>query len=243
MSGTFLCPNSCGFARVAALEISRKTTNLIRKETGESNTKYQARLKQEVFKKFQSTFEHCNDKFNIDFMQFNKRIQGLKDTFNKWNFRKADEKSTYISTFSLDSWAKLSVARKNEHSFSNCKGCAIRYMQVQSFFPVKSAFLKGKAKANPIFAAVGELTKLRSKEPSPKPTVTDIKSAAKAIYSKITPLFQKTFNVSFAEGLAKVSELQLQHKTINERRNDRRNHYRHSKNVIEQQIEETAFLR
>jgi len=243
MAGTFLCPNTCGFAKIAALEISRERSSLIRREKGESNTKYQARLKQEMYKEFNDTFTDTMDRFSVQFLQFHKKLPGLKDTINKWNFRKSDEKSCYMETFTRKNWKKLSDTRKKEHSFSNCKGCAVRYANIQVLFPIKSSFLKGKAKVNPVFAALGEANKTRAKELSTKPSPTNIKNAAKAIYDKVSPLFEKSFNVSFAEGLSKVPELLLQHKTLNERRNDRRNHYRNTKEGIENQMEETAFLR
>jgi len=59
----------------------------------------------------------------------------------------------------------------------------------------------------------------------------------------VAPVFEKQFNVSFAEALSKVPELKLQHKTSNEMRNGKRKHYRNSKENIEKQMEETAFLR
>ncbi|KAK3709657.1 hypothetical protein QZH41_010994 [Actinostola sp. cb2023] len=46
MVGTFLCPNTCGFAKVVAVEVVRETSRSMLREKGESNTRYQARLKQ-----------------------------------------------------------------------------------------------------------------------------------------------------------------------------------------------------
>jgi len=43
--------------------------------------------------------------------------------------------------------------------------------------------------------------------------------------------------------LSKVTELNLQHNTINERRKRRRKLYQNSKENIEKQMEETAMLR
>ena len=76
-----------------------------------------------------------------------------------------------------------------------------------------------------------------------KPLQKDVKSAAKVIYSKIDSVFEKCYNTSFAEALSKVPELDLQHKTSSEHRNERRNHYKQCKENIEKQMEETAFLR
>lgn len=240
MSGTFLCPNTCGFARVVALELSRKTAGSLRKQQGESSTKFQARVKQEIFKEFNIAFSECGEQFLIDSLKFHKKLPGLRATFTKWNFRKAKEKAEYLEVFSIENWKKLSSPRKKEHSFANCKGCKVRYVSTQAYFPVKSNVLKSKAKANPVFAADTEVRKLKE---NCKPTKTNIKNAAKAIYDKVSPLFEETFKTSFAEALAYLPELNLQCKTPNERRNDRRHYYRHSKKNMEKQMEETAFLR
>lgn len=242
MAGTFLCPNTCGFAKIAALEISREIPIVQRRERDESSSQYQARLKANIFKEFSNTFGNCLEKFTVESLQFHKRLPGLRNAINKWNFRKAYEKQRYLETFSRKQWLSLSLSRQNEHSFTNCKGCAFRYSQVQALFPVKSAFLKGKAKENLAIIATGEVNRLRGKQ-ALKPTSTNIRNAAKAIYDKVSPLFEKTFNTSFAEGLSKVPGLDLQQKTVNEKRSDRRNQYRSTKENIEKQMEETAFLR
>ena len=242
MTGTFLCPQSCGFAKVGALEIVRSSSVL--RETGESNTKYQARLKVHQYNQFKSYFPEGTgpeNRFTISF-KFHKKLPGLREKINKWNPRKADEKSKYLETFSLKKWQLLVQARKQEHSLANCKGCAVRYVDTQAYFPVKSPVLKGKAKSNPVFAAETQVQNL-NRTPQIKPLQRDIKNIAKAIYDKVDSVFEKTFCTSFAQALSKVSELNLQHKTPNERRQDRRNYYRLSKENIEKQMEETAFLR
>ena len=38
MAGTFLCPNTCGFGKIVALELSRKVGNSLPREKGEGNT-------------------------------------------------------------------------------------------------------------------------------------------------------------------------------------------------------------
>ena len=119
----------------------------------------------------------------------------------------------------------------------------MRYANVMGYFPVKSPLLKGKAKENPVFAADYEIQKLQQKAPQVKPQLKDITNTVKAIYEKVGSVFQKQFNTSFAEALSKVPELNLQHKTKNQKRKERRHHYRHSKEVIEKQMEETAFVR
>lgn len=239
MAGTFLCPNTCGFGKILALELSREAGNSLLREKGESNTKFRARILQEQYRQFKSVFSIVEDNFNLDFHKFTKKLPSLRDAINKWNYRKVEEKKKYLTTFSRANWEKLPDARKKEHSFSNCKSCALRYADIQAVFPVKSAVLKGKALKNPVFSATNEANKVgicngRVLKPSQK----EIRNTAKAIYEKVSPIFEKRYNVSLAEALSKVPDLDLQHKTTNERRKERRHHYRESKHNIENQMAE-----
>lgn len=244
MAGTFLCPNTCGYGKIVALELSREAGKSLPRKKGESNTRFRARMLHEQHQQFKSTFSIVEEGFNLDFNKFTKKLPSLRDAINKWNFRKVEEKKRYLSTFSRANWEKLPDARKKEHSFSNCKSCALRYADIQALFPVKSAALKGKAMKNPVFSASNEASKVgicngRALKPSQK----EIKNTAKAIYEKVSPVFEKRYNVSLAKALSKVPDLELQHKSTNERRKERRHHYRESKHNIENQMAETAFLR
>ena len=241
MSGTFLCPNSCGFAKIVALEIHRST--VLTRQQDESKTKHQARLKLEQYNKFKSTFSSDDrDSFSIDFVKFHKKLTVLREKVNKWNVRKLDEKSKFFDTFSLENWESLSDARKKEHSLANCKGCAVRYANVQAYFPVKSLLLKSKAMNNPVFAARTAAQEYY-KTPEPKPLQKDIKTAAKDIYNSIDSVFEKRYKTTFADALSKVTELNIQHKSKNARRRERRQNYKQNKNSIERHMKETSFLR
>lgn len=182
---------NCGFAKVVAVEIAPETLSSMRKELGESNTKFQAQPKQEVYQDYNIAFSDCREQFSIDFMKFHKKLPGLREAFHKWNFRKAGEKAKYLKTFSKTNLEKLSPNRKKEHCLSNCKDCAIRYGDIQAYFPVKSRVLKGKAKMNPVFAAESEARKMKDQVLINKPTNTNIRDVAKAIYNKVSPLFEK----------------------------------------------------
>lgn len=246
MAGTFLCPKTCGFAKVAALEVAKGT--VLPRDEDECTFKYQGRLKLEQYKQFKTCFssDDIGDAFSIEFLQFHKKLPGLKQAFFKWNTRKTAEKSKYLDKFSQHNWQSLSDTRKKEHSFANCKGCAVRYMyaEVQAYFPVRSPLLKAKAKKNPVFAAESEAQKLKkTKSPLVKPLAKDISNTANAIYEKVDSEFQDRFNTSFAEGLSKVPKLNIQQATPNERRKKRRKLYKNSKENVEKQMEETALLR
>ena len=86
-------------------------------------------------------------------------------------------------------------------------------------------------------------TLLRGSAPTVKPTQSDGKRVAKAMYDSIAPMFQSMYNQSLAEALSKNSELNLQHKTKEDRHKDRRYQYRRTKENIENQMKETSFLR
>jgi hypothetical protein len=76
-----------------------------------------------------------------------------------------------------------------------------------------------------------------------KPSQKDMKQAVKNFYNKTSPIFQKTYNANLGECLSKVSDLNIQHQTKNEIRKKRGNQYRESKQSVDNQMQETAFLR
>lgn len=242
MTSTFLCPNTCGFGKILALEAARNVE--LSRENGESPTRFKARVLKESFAIYKENFKLVEENFNIDFSKFTKKLPALRKYINTWNFRKIDEKKKYLNTFSGSAWKKLSPARKSEHSFDNCKGCKLRYADVQGLFPVKSAVLKGKAIQNPVFNAANEAAKLRCQNGRVvKPSQRDIKNTAKALYNKLSPVFESNYGMTLAEALCKSPDLDLQYKSQNDKRSQRRNHYRQAKNNIENQIAETAFIR
>lgn len=244
MSGTFLCPNTCGFAKVLALQVSRDVGRSYLKEKNESPTRYKSRVKDIEYERFQSFFTETQEgKLPVSLVNFSKNLPALKNAFNKWNTRKLEEKYKFLQTFSIENWEKLSSARKKEHTFFNCKGCALRFCDIQAYFPVKSPRLTGKAKRNPVFIASSEAGKLRGNQPAIKPTQADVKRIAKAIYDSVAPQFEQQFKQSFAEALSKNTELDLQNKTKAQRRKERRDNYRREKENMENHMKETSFLR
>ena len=242
MSGTFLCPNTCGFRKIVALELSKEIGKSLPRAHGKGNSKYKARVLQEQYRQFKSFFEPVSGNFDIDYKQFTKKLPSLKDAVSKWSRVKLAEKKKYLETFSRANWVKLSESRKREHTFANCKSCSLRHADVQAIFPVKSAVLKAKTLANPVFVAHDE-SERKGTGNILKPTQQLIKDTAKAIYDKVAPAFQKQCGVPLSEGLSKVTDMNLQYKTANDRRKDRRYHYSQVKINIENQMSETAFNR
>ena len=45
MESTFLSPNTCGFARIVAVEIAREVPTKLKRDQGESNYLFEARIK------------------------------------------------------------------------------------------------------------------------------------------------------------------------------------------------------
>ena len=239
-----MCPLSCGFGKVLALETSRQVADFMRKNDGENPREYRSRLLHEQYNKFNESFRVVHDNFKVNFKTFIKKLPILRETVKKWNFRKSEEKKKFLSTFSSANWEKLSENRKKEHTFESCRACALRHADVQALFPVKSKLLKAKAKQNPVFTADQEVESLRRKNTHHvKPTHKEIVNAAKHIVDKLTPVFESTYNKNFAEALSKVPGLDLQHKTTLQRRQNRRNNYKRCKENAQNQMEETSFLR
>jgi hypothetical protein len=71
-----------------------------------------------------------------------------------WNSRKAQEREQYLEAFSTDTWDKLSLQAKDEHSLMNSRrGCFHKYSAVQSLFPVAAKQFKSCLKDNPMVVA------------------------------------------------------------------------------------------
>ena len=145
MFGTFPCPDTCGFAKVAALEIEEQVRN-----TGKENSEHlpkgkenQYKLRQERYQPFNANFNDKEDgrtNFEINFTMYNTNLIKLQGIVRKWNFCKSKEKKQYLDTFCLKLWKKLSDKRKSEHQLMNCMGSAARYAAIQVFFMVEHSF-------------------------------------------------------------------------------------------------------
>lgn len=243
MAGTFLCPSSCGFAKVVAVEITRKVETEFKNGEKDNKPTFRASLHQEQYNQYKEIFKDVWQSFEIDYTKFIKKLPTLRAKFNKWNYRLTDQKAKYMKTFSTKNWNCLPLSRKREHSFENCKSCAVRFTEVQSFFPVKSNVLKGKAMNNPVFSANQQAESLRGTVRKTVPSQKEAKATAAAYFNSYASSFQETYNMPLAKALSKVPGIDIQNKTPNEIHEDRRNHYRKSKKSTQKQMEETAFIR
>lgn len=79
MFGTFLCPDTCGFAKVAALEIEEQVLNAAKennKQTpGGKNTENS--INQEQFRVFSANFN--KDRYQINFTKYKTNLKKIKN--------------------------------------------------------------------------------------------------------------------------------------------------------------------
>ena len=75
---TFLSPSSCGFARVAALELGRRVSAELLKEEKEGQVKFCARKLQEHYKRYIELFKEQDGDFQIDLTKFRKKLPPLQ---------------------------------------------------------------------------------------------------------------------------------------------------------------------
>ena len=99
MSVSFLCPNTCGFAKVVAFELSKDISKTLEWSKGESSAKYKSRVLTEEYKQFKSVFAPVADNFNIEYTKFVQKLPSLKDAIQNWSRTKRDEKQKYLDTF------------------------------------------------------------------------------------------------------------------------------------------------
>ena len=240
-----MCPRACGFVKVATIEIARKARSEARKRGDETASQFRARIHEEQFRLFEEIFKDLEEQ-TLNYKGFVKKLPALLEKFNKWSSKKLDQKAKYMNVFSLLHWKQLPTAQKREHTMSNCKSCNVRHSETLALFPVNSNSIRGKALKNPVFAAqsqVNDSLRGAAGKVSPTQSQREIKSAARSIYNTIAPSFHQTYNVTLAEALSKVSELNLQNKTKSDLQEVRRQHYRATKESVEKQMEETAFAR
>ena len=232
---TFLCPRSCGFARVAALVLGKQVSAQLVKEEKEGQAKFCARKLQEHYKQYTELFKDQEGAFHIDLNKFRKKLPQLRDFFKSWNPRQKVEKEKYLNHFSPESWSQLPPDRKEEHRLTDCMGCQKRDAEFQALFPVRSKQFKGKTNQENIFSTSNNIripsVPLKRRQPC---SHTDIKKIAKGLYDRVNSAFEKICEVSFATAMTKVPELELQKKkSPNELRKARRDRYRKVKANIE----------
>lgn len=163
-------PQTCGFAKVAAWEVTRAVPSKIKRGENESPKEHRERKLQETFARFTQAFVGYN--FAIDLKVFRKKLPDLRKKFSTWNPRKIQEREQYLKAFSTDNWRKLSHQRKAEHSLTGCEGCHCRYLE-QSFFPVESKQFSSNLKSSPLVAAKD----IAQRIPAPTPVKATTRSS------------------------------------------------------------------
>ena len=231
---TFLGPNSCGFARVAALELGRKVSGELLKEEKEGEAKFCARKLQEHYKRYTELFKEQEGAFAIDFAKFRRKLPQLRQFFRSWNPRLKLEKERYMDHFSLESWSQLPLERKNEHRFADCTGCRKRDAEFQGLLPVRSKQFKGIAKENIYFKSNNVTIPASKLKRQQQISQNDIKKIAKSLYDRVNLAFEKICHVPFATAITQVPELEIQKKkSPNDLRKARRQSYKKAKAKIE----------
>ena len=187
---SFLEPNTCGFYRTAAFLVINK------EEKGDDENQPHRTLG-ERYDQYCSIFE------DIEYKLFMSSTNRLKNVIQKWGKSKKDERDSYISTFHPKIYNSLPHNIKVGHTLQNCKGCKdVNFLEMQSRFPVSLKAVKHlkASKENPFNAA-----KMKMKISAG----TCINDCTRQIYTIVNQPFEKTFGISFAEGLTAMKEVNL----------------------------------
>lgn len=239
MSGGFCSPTTCGFAKVAALYSAKKAKSSVH----DPAKSVKSQVIEARYKYFCETFADNQDGFHIDYKTFNKRFLALTSVVRKWNPKKKAEKTKFFTEFSVERWLSLSQSRKNEHTFSNCKGCYHSYPATCALFPVKSLALKNKEKENP-FRVAAELNAKIGKGKNTKPGKNQAITVARELFKELNPVFNKWAGISLGEAMTKVPEANVEvKKTPAERKSLRRTLLRSVKEDVERKWQETSLQR
>jgi len=97
-----LSPNTCGFAKVAALEAAKQVANL-KKADREGNFQFKSRKLQDRFTTFCGFFKEHSEAFAIERATFNKRLPALQGVISKWDPQRKGERDKFLSKFSTES--------------------------------------------------------------------------------------------------------------------------------------------
>ena len=190
---SFLEPRTCGFYRTAAFLAINKA-----EEKNDDDDENIPRTLAERHEEFCLVFEE-----DIEQKLFMASANRLKKVFQKWGKSKKDERAAYISKFHPKKYKNLPPNSKVGHTLENCIGCQdTSFLEMQSTFPVNvKAINHTKAsKDNPFTAARVRIS--AGKE-------NDIKEYTRKIYNVVNEPFEKTFGVSFAEGITGMKEIKI----------------------------------
>lgn len=234
MANSLLNPQTCGFAKVAAYSVFKKTPKL-QKAQNEGTQKFKARILQTQCKEFEEVFKDRASVFKPNCTEFFKSAHKLKRLFVKWNKDDSNSKKVYEEHFSIEKWIALSKAKKEQHTLSKCKGCYHNFPKLQSSFPVKSKHFYKSAKENPFFVAVNI--------PPPKSGV--LQDMTKELYNSVNKGYERISGITFGEGQAKyVPEAGVQlKKSPTEIKSERRQIFRKVKSKIENEWKRTSVER
>ena len=248
MSGTFLHPLTCGFARGIAWQIAVQVdaNENIKCEDNESRKDFQARLMRERYDRFSDIFQDCKENFPADFKRFQAIFPPLRNKFSRWNHRKVTERNQYTAAFNIKAWNELSPAMQIEHTFKDCKPCQLKFNKIQALFPVKSNRFSNILKENNLSAAnkaievrLPNQTRINSST-----TLREASEAAKSLYDQVNPTFETITGHSLVKALTKVKDLNIEKKkSLAEKKRTRRNNYRKFKEVVEKEWENTPLIR
>ena len=130
MASSLVNPLTCGFAKVAVHFVFSKKKNIDR-EKGEGMSKYKARIFQLQHEEFQYIFKDRKEAFKVDYKNFQRSMQKLRQCMAEWGRNGSTEsKRLYLDSFSVEKWDKLSNAKKDQHTLSNCKGCYHHFPEI-----------------------------------------------------------------------------------------------------------------
>ena len=107
-----------------------------------------------------------------------------------------------LATFIQKKYKSLPPNSKVGHTLQNCKGCLdISFLEMQSRFPVNiKAINHSKAAKDNTFKAARMGISAKG---------NNIKECTRRIYNVVNEPFEKTFGVSFAEGLTGMKEIKI----------------------------------
>ena len=139
MNESLLSPNTCCFAKVAAIFSCKEARKKLTSNEGHKGNSAFLELR---FKISKDVCKSREDVYNVDFRHFNKKIVKLEPAITHWNSRNLDDRKKFSETLAVEEWKTLPIHKKRKHTLSSCKGCQQSYGMYNPLIQLNQTFLR-----------------------------------------------------------------------------------------------------
>ena len=216
---------NCGYQRVAIRTLSDSGSS---KSHAQINTQYRTKHFQELFGNSTTGGSLQSNYFDNEKGRqslFDRHCSQILSAFGK--IKSAEMRQSYLETFSIENWKKLSQSSKQKHRLSSCLECALKHFELQHVFP------------GPVFKPAQSFS-------SEVETLSSNMSAAQFthhVLSELQPVYESAYGTSFTKAVSECKHSGLQQKpTKVEKKKYKRHIQQECRDHIQGQMQATDAL-